>query len=178
MVFPWVLMRSIFRFESVIVRMWSLSISNQYEYCLFLSANLQKVGIDPGQDIALVPHSSGTTGLPKGVVLTHRNCVAAVCSEWVIVCFSSWPIEVTHYVQGLISIHNLTFYIPKYDQFTPAVPVMKCCVFVIRNFAPSWFDVMENSSLKVFYMLQFISLLNVNPSINAKLESYTYSSEY
>jgi acyl-CoA synthetase (AMP-forming)/AMP-acid ligase II len=31
--------------------------------------------IDP-QDIAVLPYSSGTTGLPKGVMLTHRNLVA------------------------------------------------------------------------------------------------------
>ena len=30
------------------------------------------------QDLALVPFSSGTTGLPKGVMLTHANLVAAV----------------------------------------------------------------------------------------------------
>ena len=32
--------------------------------------------IDPGADLAALPYSSGTTGLPKGVMLTHRNIVA------------------------------------------------------------------------------------------------------
>jgi acyl-CoA synthetase (AMP-forming)/AMP-acid ligase II len=32
--------------------------------------------IDPAGDLAVLPYSSGTTGLPKGVMLTHRNLVA------------------------------------------------------------------------------------------------------
>jgi acyl-CoA synthetase (AMP-forming)/AMP-acid ligase II len=31
---------------------------------------------DPASDLAVLPYSSGTTGLPKGVMLTHRNLVA------------------------------------------------------------------------------------------------------
>src|SRR5436309_366271 len=34
------------------------------------------VSIDPAMDLAALPYSSGTTGFPKGVMLTHRNLVA------------------------------------------------------------------------------------------------------
>jgi acyl-CoA synthetase (AMP-forming)/AMP-acid ligase II len=34
--------------------------------------------IDPREDVVALPYSSGTTGLPKGVMLTHRNLVANV----------------------------------------------------------------------------------------------------
>ena len=34
------------------------------------------VAIDPGADLAALPYTGGTTGNPKGVMLTHRNLVA------------------------------------------------------------------------------------------------------
>jgi acyl-CoA synthetase (AMP-forming)/AMP-acid ligase II len=34
------------------------------------------VAVDPAEDVAVLPYSSGTTGAPKGVMLTHRNLVA------------------------------------------------------------------------------------------------------
>jgi acyl-CoA synthetase (AMP-forming)/AMP-acid ligase II len=41
-------------------------------------ADPPSVAIDPFNDVAVLPYSSGTTGLPKGVMLTHRNLVANV----------------------------------------------------------------------------------------------------
>ncbi|XP_033736375.1 LOW QUALITY PROTEIN: 4-coumarate--CoA ligase 1-like [Pecten maximus] len=35
-----------------------------------------KLNIDPMNDVVVIPYSSGTTGLPKGVQLTHYNLVA------------------------------------------------------------------------------------------------------
>jgi len=37
-----------------------------------------RVAIDPEEDLAALPYSSGTTGLPKGVMLTHFNLVSNV----------------------------------------------------------------------------------------------------
>lgn len=38
--------------------------------------SLPEININPAEDIVVLPYSSGTTGLPKGVMLSHRNIVA------------------------------------------------------------------------------------------------------
>ncbi|MGH3929466.1 MAG: 4-coumarate--CoA ligase family protein [Pseudonocardiaceae bacterium] len=42
------------------------------------NATAPEVSIDPATDLAVLPYSSGTTGHPKGVMLTHRNLVANI----------------------------------------------------------------------------------------------------
>jgi len=37
---------------------------------------IEQVDVDPAEHVVVLPYSSGTTGLSKGVMLTHRNLVA------------------------------------------------------------------------------------------------------
>ena len=43
-----------------------------------LGEPIAQVDIDPATNVVVLPYSSGTTGLPKGVMLTHRNLVANI----------------------------------------------------------------------------------------------------
>lgn len=43
---------------------------------LFADVSSPDPSIDPARDVVAVVHSSGSTGFPKGVMLTHRNLVA------------------------------------------------------------------------------------------------------
>ncbi|RDW21628.1 long-chain-fatty-acid--CoA ligase [Oceanobacillus chungangensis] len=47
-------------------------------------ADYLEVEIDPKEDIALIQYTGGTTGFPKGVMLTHYNLVSNVqmCEAW------------------------------------------------------------------------------------------------
>lgn len=52
-------------------------------------------------DIAFLPYSSGTTGLPKGVQLTHQNIVANVCQ------LSHPEIGANHQTSGRYLFYNV-----------------------------------------------------------------------
>jgi acyl-CoA synthetase (AMP-forming)/AMP-acid ligase II len=57
--------------------------------------------VDP-EDLAVLPYSSGTTGLMKGVMLTHRNLVANIEQAW-----SSMPISDDDVLVGLLPFFHI-----------------------------------------------------------------------
>jgi acyl-CoA synthetase (AMP-forming)/AMP-acid ligase II len=61
-----------------------------------------EVEIDPDADLAVLPYSSGTTGLPKGVMLTHRNLVANLCQVQ-----ASLPIEPDDTLIGVLPFFHI-----------------------------------------------------------------------
>lgn len=57
--------------ETETTHLWNKMIANT-------TANYQEIEIDPHVDVALIQYTGGTTGHPKGVMLTHFNLVANV----------------------------------------------------------------------------------------------------
>ena len=53
--------------------------ATSFDSLLVDNGRAEQVEIDPLEDLVALPFSSGTTGLPKGVMLTHHNLVANIC---------------------------------------------------------------------------------------------------
>jgi acyl-CoA synthetase (AMP-forming)/AMP-acid ligase II len=101
------------------------------------------VAVDPREDIVALPYSSGTTGFPKGVMLTHYNLTANILqSARVIQLYESdvmLGLLPFFHIYGMVVIMNLGLYVgativtmPRFD--------LEQCLETIQNhtitFAP------------------------------------------
>ncbi|AVQ99567.1 long-chain fatty acid--CoA ligase [Oceanobacillus iheyensis] len=81
MVYPFIQKRQ----YKMVVKVEESEITHSWHRALSASeTSYQKVDIDPMEDLALLQYTGGTTGYPKGVMLTHYNLVSNVqmCDAW------------------------------------------------------------------------------------------------
>ncbi|CAG5124191.1 unnamed protein product [Candidula unifasciata] len=88
------------------------------------------VYIDPKKDVFVLPYSSGTTGLPKGVMLTHFN-VLANCIQ----IQASVPVSVGEKALGLLPLYHILGMV--IDQY--CVLQSGACLVQLPKFDPETF---------------------------------------
>jgi len=76
--------------------------------------DVPSVAIDPQNDVVVMPYSSGTTGLPKGVMLTHRNLVANILQGEAVFGLPGDAVALGvlpfFHIYGMVVIMNLGFH--------------------------------------------------------------------
>lgn len=93
-----------------------------------VQAEYEEVYVDPVEDVAILQYTGGTTGYPKGVMLSHRNLVAnaKMCEAWIYKMKKGEDIILGvlpfFHVYGMTAVMNISIFtaskmilLPKFD---------------------------------------------------------------
>ncbi|KAH9519672.1 putative 4-coumarate--CoA ligase 5 [Bulinus truncatus] len=116
------------------------------------------VDINPVTDVFVLPYSSGTTGLPKGVMLTHFNCMAN-CKQ----IFSSIPTSPMDRALGLLPMFHI------YGMIVVQLSVLLggASLVYLPKFEPSTFlQCLQNKQISLAHLVPPLALfLSRNPEV-------------
>ena len=88
--------------------------ATSFDVLMVDNGRAQQVEVDPLEDLVALPYSSGTTGLPKGVMLTHHNLVANLCQMEGLCYFYETDTLICvlplFHIYGLVVILNMGLY--------------------------------------------------------------------
>ncbi|GAB7332802.1 hypothetical protein MBLNU13_g04531t2 [Cladosporium sp. NU13] len=118
------------------------------------SRTVENVAINPKEDLAYLVYSSGTTGLPKGVMLTHNNIVA----NSIQIASAEGP-DITHWRKD----RSLGF-LPMYHIYGVAVLMLSplhrgVTTYIMRAFnLPEFCRVIEQEAITVAYIVPPVAL--------------------
>ncbi|MBM7555023.1 long-chain-fatty-acid--CoA ligase [Thalassobacillus pellis] len=91
---------------------------------------VKPVQIDPDKDLALLQYTGGTTGFPKGVMLTHMNLVSntEMCRKWLYKCKPGEEIVLGilpfFHVYGMTAVMNLSIFMSSKMVLLPKFEVL------------------------------------------------------
>jgi len=97
-----------------------------FDSLLVDNGRAEQVSLDPLEDLVALPYSSGTTGLPKGVMLTHHNLIANIRQMEGLRYFSELDTLICvlplFHIYGLVVVLNMGLYsgstivmLPRFD---------------------------------------------------------------
>lgn len=95
---------------------------------------VKKVDIDPKEDVAVIQYTGGTTGTPKGAMLTHRNLYANALQALV-----NFPDDKDHY--------KMVAVLPFFHVFAMTVTMNLCVLGGIEICSIPRFDLMQTLDL-------------------------------
>ena len=129
------------------------------------------------EDVLALPYSSGTTGLPKGVMLTTSNLVSNICQitrgDNMCVCNTIYSLLLLWYIYIYYCTRILFIHYHGYVYIYISVPVM----FLFCRLSVSFF-----SSLHLWYCHTLILLHSIEQLVQAIVfgynNKYIYNNHY